>query len=582
MYKSVVLAITLLLTLLANTPRAHACSGGPAFDDIFEPYQAFAQVEVLQTDLYGQNAILRVHDVLSGELPELAMLVRNTPVFTIGIFEDVLGGGDCNALYRPFQPGQRFYTNLYRMDTGFYGGMWFWFDFSVPETQYTTYLYDEQAATYQDVTFDEAGLYALVAQLSGQTPHPPRPAQREIMEEFFNNDEIDRRVIKIGGYPRRAILVLHTEAGTSYALPIDDGPLISMAALPPHENPRQPLSYEESVALDRPYRIRAGGALPSTAACSHPRCQLSPDGLFSLYIEDDKIYMSENTKVLSGQAAAFSPTGGLLARVDGRSVIVTSLGYFANEARSMKDILTLTDRVGLKPDLVWSSDGRRLAFVDDAGLWVIDMPYGAVSANVQPVLVSDDAALTPIEFSPLGSAIRVTDGSTRYLLTVSTGQKQRDGYLSPDERLIIFRDERKIIQACGTLAGVATCEEVRFFWYEDGDKIVRQAELLGVWWRTPHYAYVWACHAADASRCAVQSFGGNSGSWILGDGSWYLNQSQDSSIVSFDYSADADHSAWVTDDGTLFIDGIPHPIDQLSGLEAKLVGVEWMPSVWHR
>lgn len=581
MYKHIFLTMALLCALLMHTPRAHACSGEITLNDILDGYQSFAKVEVLQTDLYGQSAIVRVHDVLIGDLPEILMLVNNTPNFTTGIFEDLLGGGDCNALYRPFQPGERFYTNLYRTQVGLYYGMWLSFSFDRPETEHTHYFYDDENDTYQDVTFDEAGLYALAAERSGQTPHPPYPVQREIVLENLHDPE--RSSLILSGYPRRAMLALHTEAGTSYALPIDDGPLIPIETPPLLENPDQPLSYSQAVILNLPMRIRAGGALPETAKCYHPRCQLSPDGLFSLYIEDNNIYLFHGAKVLSGQAAAFSPVGGLLARVDGQSVIITSLRYFHIESTWTKDILTLSNRVGLRHDLVWSSDGRRLAFVDDAGLWVIDMPYGEATANVQPVLISDDAALTPLEFSPLGSAIRVTDGSARYLLTVSNGQKRPDGYLSPDERTIIFRDdERQIIQACGTLAVIANCEQIYFFWREDGDNIVRQAELRGVWWRTPYYAYVWACHATDASRCSIRSFGGNSGSWILGDGSWYLNPIQDISIVSFDYSVEADHNAWVTDDGTLFIDGIPYLTEQLNDLDAKLIGVEWLPSVWHR
>ncbi|MFN8374249.1 MAG: hypothetical protein U0694_15390 [Anaerolineae bacterium] len=363
-FPRVVLAAGLLALLSVRAPAqmAQACSGGGPpridFNYVIENADYFVRATVTRTDYFHQNAILQAEQFLTGGSgPELFLLSQFDPAY-LAIRNRYTYARCADAGYY-FFAGDTAYFAINRAVDGSYHFP------SAPEgyrlngmipIEFPLYLNLRGDSTAVEIS-DEQSFLELVADISGQAPAEPYPMV----------DRVDTVLLTTP-------LLITTEHGTQYMLPIDGGELVNI------ETPLAARSDWRAHAYPNLFE------LPDY--CSAAGCQLdTPDrSLTGARTDANTVQFGFaggfiDRMTTTGQAFAFSSTSEAVAIWRDTFLDIYLISIHESQAYDeifpALDLLTqipLATSETITANLLhglamWSADGTTLTYGDADGVW---------------------------------------------------------------------------------------------------------------------------------------------------------------------------------------------------------------------
>jgi hypothetical protein len=411
------LLIFLLLGITTTSATVLACSQVElSFSAMAGRASVVVHGQLVETDIALQNYVLKVDTYLSGETgPEYLIISYNSPMTIQGLLDTNLSGDSCERFYVPLplnEPGYFILVTPWGFEQGadaFGVYQHGYFDF-IPDSAFPAngfiYGYEPETDTYIEYRRDE--LEQLFFDLHQSEPLAPLPNSR---------------------YPATAPLLVMTEAGEEYILPVTGRYL---KPVPDSQN--------------RPYM-----SCSILAAYSCPEAQyaaVSADGRTVILHEDDHlVYQMCNStcRHFEFQADNFrlSPIG--LAGWQGDTLTVYALHdavRYASDGYSSRVIPRQITQFTFEPDALanadhsaWSADGQLLAFSDARGLWLWDV----FTPESEPRLLIPAGRAIPValEFSGRSRYLSIEQGGEKFIMDLINHKRLPFGYISPDERLML-------------------------------------------------------------------------------------------------------------------------------------------------
>jgi hypothetical protein len=300
------------------------------------------------------------------------------------------------------------------------------------------------------------------------------------------------------------------------------------------------------------------------------------------YTGERSVAANRNTRsyAVEGDRVVFSPMSGWFALWRFNRIEIYMMDARSSESSSPVAFHVIdVDPASASYPAAWSSDGRVLALSDSGGLWLWDV----TQRNNRPRLVIPTSTTTtdvPLirHFSPQGHYLAVTEGNSRYIFSLSNGQRLPDGLVSPDDSLLLAFDTRS--NAINTFeihsllppwdqwqsASFIETEQVQWL---DASRYVHS----GCGWGY----YVNEVTYVDEPFCTTYEV------WVGADDtgivkSWGTAGTDYSG--SFDYDAASDSMLRVISPQQIAID---HREIDLTGLiEGDIVAATWLPSLFQR
>lgn len=409
MRRILILGSLILVFSLLMTQPAMACSGGPPpWNDwlplILENSDIVVTGSYVRVDDLGVNGIFHVDQYVVGGGPEFLLiesinhrLIENA-LFVHRYVSSCGGPNIRNVLSEE----ARYTYFLSRDRNGIYK---IHHSRSFPNPQSTTSVWDRDRG---EVKLTASAFHAQIATVAGTRLSKPDPDTRE---------------------PRTTPILLTTERGQHYLLPVDTTELV-------------PISDDEAMAVRR-----------DQTQCGPPPCTVySPNQLDIVYLrssgESSNLNLGISTVVeVVGERIVFSATSDTYAlwhdgQIHIHALWYPALGYPAHWMSSMyepSESLNATPS-GSSTDypVAWSPDGRTLAFSTEQGLWLWD----ALTTDSIPELLLPVGDHVPVVryFSPMGRYVAITDGSRHFTLDLVTRNELPDGVVSPNDRVLLAHD----------------------------------------------------------------------------------------------------------------------------------------------
>lgn len=433
--KSLFLAALILLLLHPITP-ALACSGGGniPLQDRIEASDYVAKVRVVETDEVGRNVIVEVESYLSGEAGPSHLFIGGMPPSHVQrTLIDRAPSEECGGYKGAFDElhiGDTFYAVLAHTPLGKYYGVpevLFNADFiQFPTPDSTVFVVFPDGEFDDSVT--EPEFLDIVADITGSSPLPPLPDSP---------------------YPARSPLLITTQSGADYLLPLDGG---------------EPLLITEQVLSDvilsgymarTPWSMWGERLFPLLASCPDMDCfALHPLNTAFLPGEDRILLTWGREGELVGQQILVSPAAEAAAVWNGDTLNVYLLRTFIpflhyrqpsdNPFPDVTEVPYLLGGINLDSAedapigsayAAWSPDARLLAYSDAQSLWLWD----ALGGESPRLLLPTEGGSIPYAryFSPGGRYLAVTAGDRAYNLDLISGGEHPDGQFSSDDRLLL-------------------------------------------------------------------------------------------------------------------------------------------------
>ena len=403
--KSIVLSLVMVLTSIWLPVPVSACSMVSVSWNEWLPI-LLSQVDVVVVGQYdtldgaNANGVFRVQSYLKGSGAEY--LVINTleaasveNKMKVERFYYSCGGG--SAILKP--SGTYIYflnardTGMYRVyDSQYFATS----DAKVDVSQYRT----------ESIEFTRAEISEQISDLVGAAPRNP---------------DTD------APYPRTTPILLMTESSENFMLPVDRTKLVQVAddelldlRKDQHECSTSPCAAYSPNGLDKVY--------------------LQPEGSEPLSVNELLRYVESNA---FGSRLVFSPTSDTYAlwtddQIQLYAVWYPKLGYPDQKYGGLyTPVLFNTTAAGdsIQYPAAWSPDGRTMAFSTVEGLWLWD----ALTVDYPPQLLLPTKDEVPVAryFSPRGRYLAIEDNGRRYTLDLVTRRELPDGYVSPNDRILL-------------------------------------------------------------------------------------------------------------------------------------------------
>ena len=410
MPKRLLLGLLVLLNIVGYALPVSACSGGPPpWDEWVKWLLANSDVVVVgqysQLDDANANGIFHVQSYLQGSGGEyLVISARDTRDIENGLHVE-------RYHYTCSSPSIKQTTGTYvyflkRQNTGIYVIQHESY-FASPDTATSNYYTKD----YVETKLDSAGFSADISSRVGSMPKKPQADTP---------------------YPRTTPILLTTESNQNFLLPVDNTNLIA-------------IPDDELVDLRR-----------DQYDCSSPCTAYSPNGLDKVYLQTERDephdphdlgYIDHVVgSVAVGQRIVFSATSDSYAlwkndQIQMYALWYPKLGYPYEPMGSLltPELFNSTEAgISLQFPVAWSPDGRMLAFSTDKGLWLWDaLTVGSVP---QLLIARHDQVPVARYFSPRGRYLAVEDGDRRYNLDLVSHTELPDGYVSPNDRILLAFD----------------------------------------------------------------------------------------------------------------------------------------------
>jgi hypothetical protein len=557
------LSVILLLVLvgMVTTSNVYACSGGgwATWDDAVTAFVEYSDTIVVgqfvELDDVELNGIFQIETYLLGGRGAEHLTVAINDVRKIVSRDTAHRYFNCgiNQPRGPLSLEGQYILFLERNIDGTYQNAthWYWY-FATPEATFT--VHDEvklDLATFQAQITAKVGDAAIAPDI--ETP-----------------------------YPRTTPIILTTRSGQQYLLPVDGSP---------------PVSVTEAEAIERRRDQYECSPAPCTA--------FSPNGLDVVYLlreGDTHDYVNDfaitQEHYIVGSHVSFSANSQTFVVWRNNELELHTLWYpeiglpedpiytrmYSSEIVNVIPI----DASSLNYPVAWSPDGRTLAFSDDEGLWLWDV----FSLDFPPQLllprVGDDVPVARY-YSPQGRYLAVTMGSERYNLDLVTRRELPDGYVSPNDRILLVFD---------TAAVSGTTLDIAFL----APGIRQSTYYSGV----DYYQVQWINNTSFYAVVGGQGYLEYEAGEQLADGSWeaqsyvvdepffdvqrytlgYLDNWQAVPYGvgtmhpnRFDYQPGSGVIEFVANTCRISVNG--HIIDLLPYLPEPIVSAEWLPSAFY-
>jgi hypothetical protein len=430
------LPVILLLVLVGimTTGNVYACSGGggTTWDELLPQIVDGSDTIVLgrfvELDDAQANGIFQVEAYFLGSGAEhLTIAVSDIREIEHDRTINRIFLGSCISLTPRFQTEGQYVFFLTRNTDGTYH-----------ERLYRYFASPEATFTFRsDIEID---LQMLQSQIISEVGHAPIEPDENTM------------------YPRTTPIIVTTRTGQQYLLPVD-------GTAPIH------LNESEAFEMQRDQR-----------ECSSPPCtvfapngvdvvQLMREGDTPLSTPHTHLYLAHNVE---GKRISMSSTSETFVLWQNNELQLhmfwypayefPNSGYYPRSWVEQANSISV-DTSSLSYPAAWSPDGRTLAFSDDNGLWLWDV----FSVDYPPQLllprVGNDIPVARY-YSPQGRYLAVTVGDERYNLDLVTRRELPDGYISPNDRVLLVFDTAA--QGATTLEVAYLAPGVRQATYYDG------------------------------------------------------------------------------------------------------------------
>ena len=556
MHKSLLITLSVFaaVAMFAYAPqKVYACASAGSqtirsLDDLLTEADTILLGRFVELDNIGANGIFHVQGYLLGDPgPEYVLLAMNDPIRVNQ--EMVARRGEPCAATQPFQRGHSMVVFVEQQRDGAYR----------PAVDGVTYFAFPELGSVVDVWLraganQEPSLNKYSFSLSQMTTYIRDRVGREM-----NLPAVDQP------YPLKTPILLQTASDKQYLIPVD-------------------LSGPVAVTEADAFHLRR-----DQYGCSEPPCAAySPDGRYMInmlpadYTGERSVAANRNTRsyAVEGDRVVFSPMSGWFALWRFNRIEIYMMDARSSESSSPVAFHVIdVDPASASYPAAWSSDGRVLALSDSGGLWLWDV----TQRNNLPRLVipvSPPSTAVPVirHFSPQGHYLTVTEGNSRYIFSLSNGQRLPDGLVSPDDSLLLAFDTRS--NAINTFeihsllppwdqwqsASFIETEQVQWL---DASRYVHS----GCGWGY----YVNEVTYVDEPFCTTYEV------WVGADDtgivkSWGTAGTDYSG--SFDYDAASDSMLRVISPQQIAID---HREIDLTGLiEGDIVAATWLPSLFQR
>lgn len=568
--KYVPLVSLLLMALGAlETGTVLACSGGEplSMKGLINHSDFLVRARPVEVDDVRQNAILHVESYLAGGPgPEYLLFTQNEPVIIEYAQEGRSSGGDCIGFRQNLYQDEPFYVFLSHNFDGSYRAvavrnpdLYF---FPTPESTVEVYVEGGYNENGQPVGGDFAA----------------RGSEREVMEiEFLQiiaeqSGEFPSLPLPGSPYPLYAPMKVTTSVGTDYFLPVDG---------------QLPIEFTEELRQEMRRRDPMWGfGFSDAGRCEGEDCaQFSPNGLdIAVQTDEDTITLIWGETV-PGQASLFSSTNDTIAVWNDSELQVYRLRYprfgyddfrpqlLTEVALNNTDLPESDNTVGVG---AWTPDGRMLAYSDAEGLWLWDVFTPDIYRRL--LLSAEDGEMPyPRYFSPLGRYLAFAQGDTLGTLDIITGTLYPDGFVSPDDRLLLaFDTTAEVIDLQMCQLAPFSCQPI---FLTDNIQLSSTEEIQDyfeqikrVEWQTPYSFLSLGCDADEPMACRVfihrnAHFG------------WYDRRYTEG--YEYDYDSDNDSLAVVSTGSIITVDN-RQQFDLSQWLDGDIVSVEWRPSLFYR
>lgn len=287
-----------------------------------------------------------------------------------------------------------------------------------------------------------------------------------IMEEFDTNPVSPNSA---SVYPRYAPILLTTSDERHFLLPIDSNTLLEISA-------------DEIVDLRR-----------DQYQCDTPPCAVySPNGVDKIYLRESEADRHPTEGLLPyvesnafGQRIVISSTSDTYALWRDEQIQIHALWYpqfgYPDQrtgSHSAELVNHIDASTSLNYPVAWKPNGRELIFSTHDGLWLWD----ALTIGSEPRLLIPTRDSIPVVryVSPQGRYIAIAEGERYYNLDTVSLEKLPDGYVSPDDRVLLVFDTQT--DEPTTLHVMYLAPGIRQFEYEAGVSFIHVK-----WTNTTHF-----------------------------------------------------------------------------------------------
>ncbi len=573
---------------LSYTSVIHACSGG--YGGWLKTLDNITQNEILVRGIVvensGGNSIIRVERYLKGSGDEYILLYQQSP--SLFINKGVRGYDyGCSYSKSPVADvGTRAYFSLDQALNGMY-------------ITNTAHAQSNMLAIIED----DSGHYVAYHHYHGEI-NDTGNIDRELIEDIqVSEPEFEAILADFLGqesvlpgissefedpYPRFRELIITTESGQQYVMPIDSYELSSIAP--------------ESELCDN----RCPIVSPDGGHFAHPFSDNDNRYLiwYSPYVDD--YYFSRDGWIIGdrhytpphidAQKLMFSPDGNYLLAWYNSTLSLYAFNLEQSfsmygfhpvhtllwqNSLSVTRALTINDIAGHG---VWSANSNAFAYWDADGLNWLDL-----TAMLEPRLIIErqstiwvnDNQLTDIpsllELSTTGRFVRYGSNSEWILQDMLNGQVYENALVSPDETSIVRiisasqGDDNSTtenectapLSACSLSLSIA-----------DGHRVIE------AYWQTNDSLVLITCDTQDSTYCNA-SFHSLDGRY------WLYTRSRDENSIpeTIDFAYDTIYHglAWASDDYMIYVDSLPYldPLDYSTALDSPIISLEWGSPLWY-
>lgn len=392
-----------------------ACYRGPLppIEEYVDRVDAIVRGQIIETDDSGQNMIMKVTEYLKGEGNEIILLSNFGPSVILEM--NLNYESNCSYGLMPIPEDEELILFLY---SGPYGSYRLESDYIVNPNE-EIYVFNDSLGDYRVVTYAEF---------------------IDFIQNYIGTDPILPFMDTL--YPLSAPMLITTESGTEYILPIDGNPPVALSEL----NLDEPVLEWFGNFTDSCWDINCYGRANHQIDIGRITSEgiffesnpFRLDGVGSTYLSIPYSQLIEN-----GRAFIFSPLDIRMVAIwknptsDNTiledSIILQILHYAPQIKYELINEMPLKMNTIYPNSAAWSPNGRLLAFADIDGIYLWDV----FVEDAKPVLIYETNIKTIEGFSPLGRYLVIGDKDEGLALDLVSGNTYPIGVFSPSERYLM-------------------------------------------------------------------------------------------------------------------------------------------------
>lgn len=382
-----------------------ACSGRPwSLDEILENRVDVNLVygRIIESDNAGQNHIMQVEEYLIGQGAEHILISQNSIEMVFGLQVRRYGGGDCNRFATSPPSGEWIYMFVLQTEDGYYtqiGGTF---------SEGFHYFPNADSTTIMDLSEEDDNFNVMLTEAEFRTV---------ITERTESPFSVPAKNL---AYPTYAPLLVTTENGTQYILPLNGGDAFSVTdeelAIRLIGNPYYPgLLRNNEVEITENYDVQIIFESGFTSYINGYNIRLESD-----FETIDDVLVSGNGNATFWSANQFQIWTGNPETFGTRPPQILDGGedvYGANFS-------------------AWSVDGSLFAYSDASGLWL----YDTINQEIELILEASADGTIPYarKFSPSGRYLLSNIGGVNILIDLISGIHYPGDAISLDEQNSLF------------------------------------------------------------------------------------------------------------------------------------------------